>query len=46
VPIAVAIVEEDAACREALVVVLNGAAGFRCSSVHASAEEALLHIML
>jgi DNA-binding NarL/FixJ family response regulator len=44
VPIAVSIVEDDAAYREALVVVLNGAAGFRCSSAHANAEDALLRL--
>jgi DNA-binding NarL/FixJ family response regulator len=40
-PIAVAIVEDDARIRESLAVLLNGVEGFRCVGSHGSAEEAL-----
>jgi DNA-binding NarL/FixJ family response regulator len=40
-PIAVAIVEDDARIRESLAVLLKGVDGFRCVGSHGSAEEAL-----
>ena len=40
-PIAVAIVEDDARIRESLAILLNGVEGFRCVGSHGSAEEAL-----
>src|SRR5512134_728063 len=40
-PIAVAIVEDDARIRESLCVLLQGVDGFRCVGSHGSAEEAL-----
>ena len=43
-PIAVAIVEDDARIRESLVVLLQGVEGFRCVGNYGSAEEALRSI--
>ncbi len=40
-PIAVAIVEDDARIRESLSVLIQGVEGFRCVGSHGSAEEAL-----
>jgi DNA-binding NarL/FixJ family response regulator len=40
-PIAIAIVEDDARIRESLAVLLKGVEGFRCVGSHGSAEEAL-----
>jgi len=40
-PTTLAIIEDDAAYRDALVVVFNGTPGFRCVGAHPNAEDAL-----
>lgn len=42
--LAVSIVEDDAAVRDALRVLLNGTPGFRCASTHADAADALAQL--
>ncbi len=42
--ISVSLVEDHADTRESLAALIDGAPGFRCASVHASAEEALQNI--
>lgn len=46
VPIRIAIIEDHAMTREALVVLFNGTSGYTCASTHASAEDALEKLRL
>jgi NarL family two-component system response regulator LiaR len=43
-PVTLAIIEDDSAYRDALMVVFNGAPGFRCVGAHPNAEDALARL--